>query len=92
MDVKHAYDLICNFLKERPRIAKCRDYDDYYGFLLAPPNYRSGSAMLIGNLDNMVIVDKKTEKVFRLEDSDLNLRRKMWFSVDVASLLNEITW
>ena len=82
MNVKQAYERVCGFLKDRPMIASCRDYEGYFGFLVAPPNYRKGTPMFLGRLENMILVDKRNGKTFRMEDSNVNLHGKLWRPID----------
>jgi len=85
MEAGEAYKLLCDFLKDKPGIASCRNYDDYYGFFILPPGATKGDRVFVGR--EMIIVDKKTKKVFWQDDNgSLNLRGKFWTQVSDAEL------
>ena len=80
-----AYELVCKFLKEKRAVAMCRNYDDYFGFFMLPPGSKKGDRVFVGR--EMILVDKKTRKVFWQDDNEnLDLRGKFWRPVSDKDL------
>lgn len=60
MTAKEAYDIICKKYNERFAIFGCRNYDDFYGFFVAPEGTDTRKPT---NGSEMMCVDKRTKKV-----------------------------
>ena len=81
MKAREAYEKICSKYSERPVVAACREYDDYYGFSLAAPGSK-GSRPLVGGL--ITLVNKNTGKISEAEyDEPYGYSSdKIWYPVD----------
>ena len=67
MDALQAYKLICSKWKQNPTVMSCREYDDFFGFDLAPPGSDPNSPAMVGF---MTLVHKKDGTVDSEDDHD----------------------
>ena len=83
MTAAKAYDKICEHFSSDPdpEILGIREYDNMFGFFLAPKGTKKGEDVFVGS---MVCVMKDSGKVeFASDMEDQSFYRKPWVDVEV---------
>lgn len=81
MTAKEAYGKICEYFNDKPRAVGLREYDNMFGFFLAPKGSKNEQGMMVGS---MVCVMKKTGEVELASDmEDQSFYRKPWTEVEI---------
>ncbi len=81
MTVKEAYGKICDYFDDKPRAVGIREYDNMFGFFLAPKGTNANDNVFVGS---MVCVMKDSGKVeFAGDLEDQSFYRKPWMEVEI---------
>lgn len=66
MNAVGAYRRICEEYREKPAVAHCREYENFYAFRLAPAGSNTDGRVFVGS--EFTCVNKTTGKVYRKEN------------------------